>query len=46
MDDRITAVLDRYHERMRAERAIPRAPRAPRDERDDGTDQRMRAVGP
>jgi predicted O-methyltransferase YrrM len=43
MDDRITAVLDRYHERMRAERAIPRGAR---DGRDDGTDQRMRAVGP
>ena len=40
MDDRITAVLDRYHERMRAERAMPR------EARDGGTDQRMRAIGP
>ncbi len=44
MDDRVTAVLDRYHERMRAERAMPRD--AAPGGRDGGQDQRMRAVGP
>ena len=44
MDDRITAVLDRYHERMRAEGAMPRD--AAPGGRDGGQDQRMRAVGP
>ena len=44
MDARITAVLDRYHNRMRAERALPRD--AAPGGRDGGQDQRMRAVGP
>ncbi len=44
MDDRIAAVLDAYHERMRQERSQPRE--EPPGGRDGGQDQRMRAVGP
>ncbi len=44
MDDRITAVLDAYHERIHEERAAPRE--MPPGGRDGGQDQRMRAVGP
>ncbi len=44
MDDRITAVLDVYHERIRQERSQPRD--MPPGGRDGGQDQRMRAVGP
>jgi len=44
MDDRISLVLDAYHERMDEERNSPRE-EAP-DGRDGGQDQRMRAVGP
>jgi predicted O-methyltransferase YrrM len=43
MDDKITAVLDAYHERIRSERHGPRE--APGGH-DGGQDQRMRAVGP
>ncbi|MFF9550771.1 O-methyltransferase [Methylobacterium fujisawaense] len=43
MDEKIEAVLDAYHERIRQERTQPReAPGGP----DGGQDQRMRAVGP
>ncbi|GBQ15120.1 O-methyltransferase [Komagataeibacter rhaeticus DSM 16663] len=38
------AVLDLYHERMRAERSQPRV--EPPGGRDGGHDQRMRAIGP
>ncbi|WP_336799155.1 O-methyltransferase [Kaistia sp. MMO-174] len=44
MDDRISLVLDAYHERMDEERNSPRE-EAPGG-RDGGQDQRMRAVGP
>lgn len=44
MDDRLAAVLDLYHERMRAERSQPRV--EPPGGRDGGHDQRMRAVSP
>ncbi|MCG4262310.1 DUF1442 domain-containing protein [Acetobacter senegalensis] len=44
MDEKISAVLDRYHARMREERAGPRT-EAPGG-RDGGQDQRMRAIGP
>ncbi|HMR30568.1 MAG TPA: class I SAM-dependent methyltransferase [Geminicoccaceae bacterium] len=44
MDERVTAVLDAYHERMRQERSQPRD--EPPGGRDGGQDQRMRAVGP
>ncbi|KDU97395.1 methyltransferase [Komagataeibacter rhaeticus] len=44
MDDRMMAVLDLYHERMRAERSQPRV--EPPGGRDGGHDQRMRAIGP
>lgn len=44
MDDRITAVLDAYHERIRQERSQPWE--MPPGGRDGGQDQRMRAVGP
>ena len=44
MDERVTAVLDAYHERMRQERSQPRE--EPPGGRDGGLDQRMRAVGP
>lgn len=44
MDDKISLVLDAYHERMDQERASPRD-EAPGG-RDGGQDQRMRAVGP
>ncbi|MFW7266695.1 O-methyltransferase [Gluconacetobacter sp. Hr-1-5] len=44
MDDRISAVLDLYHARMREERSQPRM-EAPGG-RDGGQDQRMRAIGP
>jgi predicted O-methyltransferase YrrM len=41
LDERITAVLDAYHERIREERSqLREAPPA------DGQDRRMRAVGP
>lgn len=43
MDDKVTAVLDTYHERIREERSLPRE--APGG-RDGGQDFRMRAVGP
>ena len=43
MDNRVTGVLDTYHERIREERSQPRE--APGG-RDGGHDQRMRAVGP
>ena len=44
MDDRITPVLDAYHERIREERSRPRE--APPGGRDGGQDQRLLAVGP
>jgi predicted O-methyltransferase YrrM len=44
MDDKITAVLDAYHERMREERSGPRE--APPGSRGGGQDRRMRAIGP
>ncbi|MCG4254980.1 O-methyltransferase [Acetobacter tropicalis] len=44
MDEKISAVLDRYHARMHEERAGPRT-EAPGG-RDGGQDQRMRAIGP
>jgi predicted O-methyltransferase YrrM len=44
MDEKITAVLDLYHERIREERSNPRID--PPGGRDGGQDQRMRAVGP
>lgn len=44
MDEKISAVLDRYHARMREERTGPRT-EAPGG-RDRGQDQRMRAIGP
>jgi predicted O-methyltransferase YrrM len=44
MDDKMTAVLDAYHERIREERSTPRE--MPPGGRDGGQDQRMRAVGP
>lgn len=44
MDEKITAVLDAYHERIRNERSKP--PEVPPGGRDGGQDQRMRAVGP
>ncbi|MCE2563576.1 O-methyltransferase [Komagataeibacter sp. FNDCF1] len=44
MDDRITAVPERYHDRMHAERSQPRV--EPPGGRDGGHDQRMRAIGP
>ncbi len=43
MDEKITAVLDLYHERIREERSNPRLD--PPGGRDGGQDQRMRAVG-
>ena len=44
MDDKISAVLDAYHQRIAEEKNTPRdmAPGG----RDGGADQRMRAVGP
>lgn len=44
MDEKISAVLDRYHARMHEERAGPQT-EAPGG-RDGGQDQRMRAIGP
>jgi predicted O-methyltransferase YrrM len=44
MDERITAVLDVYHARIREDRSKPRE--MPPSGRDGGQDQRMRAVGP
>ncbi|NHN83966.1 DUF1442 domain-containing protein [Acetobacter musti] len=44
MDEKLSAVLDLYHERMRAERSQPRT--EPPGGRDGGQDQRMRAIGP
>ena len=44
MDEKITTVLDIYHERIRRERDEP--PEMPPRGRDGGQDQRMRAVGP
>ncbi len=44
MDHRIAAVLDRCHDRMKEERAMPHD--AATRGRDGGQDQRMRAVGP
>jgi predicted O-methyltransferase YrrM len=44
MDDKITAVLDAYHELIREERSGPRE--TPPGGRDGGQDRRMRAVGP
>jgi predicted O-methyltransferase YrrM len=44
MDEKIMAVLDAYHERIRDERSNPWG--APLSDRDGGQDQRMRAVGP
>lgn len=44
MDEKISAVLDRYHARIHEERAGPRT-EAPGG-RDGGQDQRMRAIGP
>ncbi|GBR03446.1 O-methyltransferase [Acetobacter oeni] len=44
MDEKLAAVLDLYHERMRAERSQPRT-EVPGG-RDGGQDQRMRAIGP
>lgn len=44
LDDRVVAVLDAYHERIREERQGPRE--EPAGGRDGGQDQRMRAVGP
>ncbi|NSZ60032.1 DUF2218 domain-containing protein (plasmid) [Agrobacterium tumefaciens] len=44
LDERVSAVLDAYHTRMREERAGPRV--EPPGGRDGGQDQRMRAIGP
>jgi predicted O-methyltransferase YrrM len=44
MDDKITAVLNAYHELIREERSGAREP--PPGGRDGGQDRRMRAVGP
>ncbi|NHO33157.1 O-methyltransferase [Acetobacter fallax] len=44
MDEKLSSVLDLYHERMRAERSQPRT--EPPGGRDGGQDQRMRAIGP
>lgn len=44
MDEKITEVLDDYHEVIRRERASSR--QEPQGGRDGGHDQRMRAVGP
>lgn len=44
MDEKISAVLESYHEMIREERAQPRE--APPGGRDGGLDRRMRAVGP
>ncbi|WP_404288669.1 O-methyltransferase [Microvirga sp. RSM25] len=44
MDDKITAVLDAYHELIREERSGARE--TPPGGRDGGQDRRMRAVGP
>ena len=44
MDERITAVLDTYHEMIRQERAQPRE--ASSGDQDGGQDRRLRAVGP
>ncbi len=44
MDQKISAVLDTYHEMIRQERAQPRE--IPEGGRDGGQDRRMRAIGP
>lgn len=44
MDDKLSAVFDLYHARMREERSQPRM--EPPGGRDGGHDQRMRAIGP
>ncbi|QIB36564.1 methyltransferase (plasmid) [Ancylobacter pratisalsi] len=44
LDDRVSAVLDTYHARMREERTGPHAETP--GGRDGGQDQRMRAIGP